>query len=158
MNKMTFNPGRVSGTITLPSSKSQAHRALICAALAGDSRVERVDISNDISATVDALKSLGAELEFIPERRLCTVGAPVKRNIDAGEINCRESASALRFLIPIAAALGDRAIFTERGGCRAHYDAVRAAARVARGQACLFAGRQIPAARGFGFAKFGRRL
>ena len=115
MNKMTFHPGRVSGTITLPSSKSQAHRALICAALAGDSRVERVDISNDISATVDALKSLGAELEFIPERRLCTVGAPVKRNIDAGEINCRESASALRFLIPIAAALGDHAIFTGEG-------------------------------------------
>ena len=69
MNKMTFHPGRVSGTITLPSSKSQAHRALICAALAGHSRVERVDISNDISATVDALKSLGAELEFLPETR-----------------------------------------------------------------------------------------
>ena len=115
MNKMTFHPGRVSGTITLPSSKSQAHRALICAALAGHSRVERVDISNDISATVDALKSLGAELEFLPERRLCTVGAPVKRNIDAGEINCRESASALRFLIPIAAALGDHAIFDGEG-------------------------------------------
>ena len=113
--KMTFHPGRVSGTITLPSSKSQAHRALICAALAGHSRVERVDISNDISATVDALKSLGAELEFLPERRLCIVGAPVKRNIDAGEINCRESASALRFLIPIAAALGDRAIFDGEG-------------------------------------------
>lgn len=115
MNKMTFHPGRVSGTITLPSSKSQAHRALICAAFAGHSRVERVDISNDISATVDALKSLGAELEFLPERRLCTVGAPVKRNIDAGEINCRESASALRFLIPIAAALGDHAIFDGEG-------------------------------------------
>ena len=115
MNKMTFHPGRVSGTITLPSSKSQAHRALICAALAGHSRVERVDISNDISATVDALKSLGAELEFIPELRLCTVGAPVKRNIDAGTVNCRESASALRFLIPIAAALGDRATFTGEG-------------------------------------------
>ena len=115
MNKMTFHPGRVSGTITLPSSKSQAHRALICAALAGHSRVERVDISNDISATVDALKSLGAELEFLPERRLCTVGAPVKRGIDAHWINCRESASALRFLIPIAAALGDRAIFTGEG-------------------------------------------
>ena len=115
MNKMTFHPGRVSGTITLPSSKSQAHRALICAALAGDSRVERVDISNDISATVDALKSLGAELEFLPERRLCTVGAPVKRGIDAHRINCRESASALRFLIPIAAALGDHAVFDGEG-------------------------------------------
>ena len=115
MKRMTFHPGRVSGEITLPSSKSQAHRALICAALAGDSRVERVDISNDISATVDALKSLGAELEFIPELRLCTVGAPVKRNIDASTVNCRESASALRFLIPIAAALGDRATFTGEG-------------------------------------------
>ena len=115
MKSVTFSPGRVSGEIILPSSKSQAHRALICAALAGDSKVEGVDISNDISATVDALKSLGAQLEFLPERRLCIVTSPVKRYIDVGTVNCRESASALRFLIPIAAALGNRAIFTGEG-------------------------------------------
>ena len=59
---VTITPGPLSGTVTPPPSKSQAHRALIAAALAqGDSAVSNVALSQDIEATVRCLEELGAE-------------------------------------------------------------------------------------------------
>lgn len=116
-----FAPGAISGEVRVPSSKSQAHRALICAALAGGSTVRGLSRSEDITATTEALRALGAKLEV--ERGegyaddIIRSGAPIVRDFGkyAGEINCGESASTLRFMIPIAAALGRGAVFTGRG-------------------------------------------
>jgi len=87
-----------SGTVRVPPSKSLAHRALICAALAeGESRISGLELSQDILATRAALAQL---------------------MVDDGQsavVDCRESGSTLRFMIPIAAALGLEAKFTGSG-------------------------------------------
>lgn len=58
---VTITPTRLRGTLTVPPSKSQAHRLLIAAALAdGDSQLTNVAMSQDIAATIGALRSLGA--------------------------------------------------------------------------------------------------
>ena len=55
-------PGTARGTVAAPPSKSMAHRLLICAGLAeGESLITHVDPSEDILATLDCLRALGAE-------------------------------------------------------------------------------------------------
>ena len=61
---LTIIPGKLSGDVRVPSSKSVSHRALICAALAdGVSYVRDITMSQDIYATIDTLTELGAEFE-----------------------------------------------------------------------------------------------
>ncbi len=61
--RATVYPGEVRGTVPVPSSKSMAHRAVICAALAdGVSELYNVSLSNDIRATIDGMRALGAEI------------------------------------------------------------------------------------------------
>ena len=63
MTTLRIEPGSLSGTLRVPSSKSMGHRALICAALAqGKSQAEEVSLSKDILATCDCLRQLGAEI------------------------------------------------------------------------------------------------
>lgn len=114
MKNMKFSPIKIDGTVRIPSSKSQSHRALISAALAGNSTVRDVDVSNDITATARALSALGAKITHDAETRTFYVGEPCVRG-SAATINCGESASTLRFLIPIAAALGARVTFVGEG-------------------------------------------
>ncbi len=115
MKNMTFSPSEINGTVRVPSSKSQSHRALICAALAGDSAVHGVDLSNDITATANALSALGAKIEYNDSEHTFYVGAPCTHNITAGTVNSGESASTLRFFIPLAAALGADVTFIGEG-------------------------------------------
>lgn len=95
------------------SSKSFAHRALICAALADaptDIVVNR--LSEDINATVNCLRSMGAEISVTHEA--ITV-IPIKRINKKCALDCGESGSTLRFLLPVAASLGLEATFIMRG-------------------------------------------
>jgi len=96
MNNIKITPGFRSGVIAVPPSKSLTHRALICAALCenNENNIINMDLSQDICATTEALKIL--------------------KN-SGSIINCRESGSTLRFLMPVAAALGVNAIFTGEG-------------------------------------------
>lgn len=108
-----ITPGPLRGTIYPPPSKSIAHRALICAALAsGTSVISPVDTSKDMDATINALQAMGAKI--IREGKTITVtginAAPKQAQID-----CIESGSTLRFLIPVAAALGISCYFTGSG-------------------------------------------
>ena len=114
MKNMIFTPSKIDGSVRIPSSKSQSHRALICAALAGNSSVSGVDISNDITATANALRALGAALTYNEAERTFYIDKPCARALHA-EINSGESASTLRFFIPIAAALGAEVTFTGEG-------------------------------------------
>lgn len=107
-----ITPKTLSGEIRIPPSKSISHRALICAALSkGESQITDILGCEDIDATCDALIALGAEIKT--ENGITYVKG-IENPPEKAEINCRESGSTLRFLIPVAAALGVEATFT---GC-----------------------------------------
>lgn len=114
MNTVIISPQKLSGTIKAPPSKSDSHRAIICAALSnGISKIKPIYLSDDIKATINAILSLGAIIE-LRENEIIVNGQNTfsKQNIT---INCLESASTLRFLIPIAAAGGINTIFSGTG-------------------------------------------
>ena len=83
MKKVIFEPFSIKGTLRLPSSKSQAHRALICGALAGNSVLRGIDLSDDITATANALRALGAELSYDSAERTFRSGRPLSAPSDA---------------------------------------------------------------------------
>ena len=106
---LKVTPKLLSGNIAVPPSKSISHRALIAAALAdGESRISNVLDCEDTRATEDALKSLGAE---ISKYKNDIIVRGIKAPAEKADINCRESGSTLRFMIPIAAALGTKTSF-----------------------------------------------
>lgn len=103
-------PKKLSGTITAPPSKSVAHRALICAALAdGKSTLKISGFSDDIKATVRCVEQLGARVEISGEN--VTV-IPSEKIPEKAVFDCGESGSTLRFILPVAAALGIESVFT----------------------------------------------
>nr|WIF88688.1 hypothetical protein QOL21_01240 [Acholeplasma laidlawii] len=89
-------PTNLSGEVKIVSSKSLSHRYVLAAALAhGQSKIDNILDSDDLIATQSALKSLGASIN----QGLIT-GGKVRREHDT--IDCFESGSTLRFLIPVA--------------------------------------------------------
>ena len=117
---VTITPTKLKGTITPPPSKSQAHRLLIAAALAdGESVIHNVALSKDITATVDCLEELGATFQWEGSTVTVTgMGAgpmsPMRR-MALPHLDCGESGSTLRFLIPIALAVRGGGVFTGSG-------------------------------------------
>ncbi len=108
-----ITPSKLKGTINIPSSKSMTHRMIICAALAeGKSEISNISFSKDIYATIDAMKVLGAEVS-INENTVIVNGITKKSAI--ADIDCCESGSTLRFLIPISCALGTTATYYGQG-------------------------------------------
>lgn len=104
-----ITPAFFKGEITVPPSKSISHRALICAALAeGKSVLHNVLDCEDTKATIDALNALGAKIITDSGDIIVTGISEAAENAD---INCRESGSTLRFMIPTASALGTRTTF-----------------------------------------------
>ena len=99
-----ITPSAVSGSIEGIASKSFAHRALICACLAEEKSEIRINTTSaDIEATVDCLRSLGAGIE--KNGVTCTV-TPIGALPEKAVIDCNESGSTLRFLLPVICALG----------------------------------------------------
>lgn len=100
-----FNPSILGGTIDAPPSKSMAHRYLIGAALSnGISKISGVDYSEDILASIDCLKALGAEVA-IDGDTVCINPKKFMKSLDEPVLACRESGSTLRFFIPLALCL-----------------------------------------------------
>ena len=101
-----IKPGKAEGKVSAPPSKSLAHRSIICAALAeGKSLITNVDYSQDILATLDCVKALGAQVECNEDKVSITgIGNENMRGQTPNELflNCRESGSTLRFFIPLA--------------------------------------------------------
>ena len=110
---ITIQPGKLSGKIAAIPSKSQAHRLLICAALA-DAPTELAcpDTNRDIEATADCLNALGA---IINRTETGYFVEPIDHVPNFAILNCCESGSTLRFMLPIAGALGVDAIFRMEG-------------------------------------------
>ena len=97
-------PGPLSGNIAAIPSKSAAHRALICAALAdGETKIYCPALSKDIEATADCLRALGAGIDY---REGSFFVSPIGTVRQGAMLNCGESGSTLRFLLPVVCALG----------------------------------------------------
>ena len=106
---LLLSPACLSGRVKVPPSKSVAHRALLCAALAGggSSMVRNIAPSDDILATLGGAAALGARMEW--QGDAVVVHAAESRgaaDIEPALIDCKESGSTLRFLLPVALALG----------------------------------------------------
>ena len=110
---LTITPRPLRGDITVIPSKSQAHRLLICAAFANnESTLICPEINRDIEATVDCLNALGADIIRTTEGFSID---PVSKIPEAATLNCCESGSTLRFMLPIVGALGVDATFQMAG-------------------------------------------
>lgn len=106
-------PGAVGGGIAAVPSKAFAHRILICAAFSDrPTAVKGLYPSDDVNATKSCLAALGVGFEERLED--CLVVPPDKLSADA-VLDCSESGSTLRFLLPVTAALGVKAAFTGKG-------------------------------------------
>ena len=110
---LTIIPGKLSGTITAIPSKSQAHRLLICAAFSdGPTELICPATNRDIEATCDCLNALGANITRTDTGYFVKpMGTPPETAV----LNCCESGSTLRFMLPIVGALGVDAIFQMAG-------------------------------------------
>ncbi len=97
----TIAPSKIAGSIKIIPSKSVSHRALICAALAaGESTLHNIAFSEDITATANALRDMGM-CEYELDGDLCRVRGGLREE-SKEVIDCGESGSTLRFLIPLA--------------------------------------------------------
>lgn len=110
---ITISPRFLRGELNIIPSKSQAHRYLICAAFS-DQATELIcpEINEDIEATADCLQALGAQIHRTAEGFRIR---PVSAIPDHALLYCRESGSTLRFLLPVAGALGVEATFVMDG-------------------------------------------
>lgn len=105
--------GTLSGNVQVPPSKSVAHRMLICAALADEPcTIICRSINRDMEATAACLNALGADISY-SNGKFNVI--PIKQVRKGATLDCGESGSTLRFLLPVAAALGADATFIGQG-------------------------------------------
>ena len=103
---ITIQPHKLKGTVNIIPSKSQAHRYLICAAFADKpTTIFCPETNQDIIATASCLESIGARITRIDSGFVVN---PIQLVPEECEIDCGESGSTLRFLLPVFGALGIR--------------------------------------------------
>jgi len=99
--KVRIIPNKLKGDVVIPPSKSLAHRAIIAGSLAeGKSVITNLNFSNDIAVTTQAMKDLGVDIEVFEDYEVITGSKNLKRVNST--INCGESGSTIRFMIPIS--------------------------------------------------------
>ena len=119
MKNIKIEPSNLRGDISAPPSKSVSHRALICAGLAdGESVINNIIFSEDMKATINGLSSLGSK--FNMHKNSVSVVGNNKFLDQTATIDCNESGSTIRFLIPLASLLSSKSIIvgSERLGER----------------------------------------
>ncbi len=110
---MRIIPSKLEGTVNIPSSKSITHRMLICAGLAdGVSIISGISFSKDIYATISAMQNIGAEYK-INGNEVTVKG--VSSISKSAVVDCCESGSTLRFMIPVTSVLGIDAEYRGQG-------------------------------------------
>ncbi|OJF97119.1 3-phosphoshikimate 1-carboxyvinyltransferase [Alkalibacterium sp. 20] len=115
MTDLGIEPVKLTGPVTVPPSKSLAHRAIICASLAkGRSEIKNIQYSDDITATIEGMQTLGAVIQKY-EGSLSIEGIKDYAFTQGRTINCNESGSTLRFLIPLATLFEGETHFTGQG-------------------------------------------
>ncbi len=110
--KIRIEKGQAKGRVKAPPSKSMAHRMLICAAMCeGVSTVRGISGCEDVSATIDCLRTLGIKIERDGDD-VRVYGKSFADSQPSGTLECRESGSTLRFFIPIALLSGKTVMFS----------------------------------------------
>lgn len=110
--KAVIRPSKAQGKVTIPPSKSMAHRAIICASLAkGKSVISNIDYSVDITTTIECMRKLGAEITCSGST-VTVEGIKDFSSLKDSHIHCSESGSTLRFLIPVFSLTGQKITFT----------------------------------------------
>ncbi len=110
---LVITPNKLHGKLQAIASKSHAHRLLICAAFAdSETTIICKETNRDIDATVDCLRALGAVITKDGDAFQIT---PVAKIPTHAELNCCESGSTLRFMLPIIGALGVNATIHMEG-------------------------------------------
>ncbi len=111
--QVKIKPIKPKGEVSAIASKSDAHRAIICSALADDkTKIHISHISKDIEATLNCIKKMGAD--FVKKDSAYEI-LPIKKVTQKPVLDCGESGSTLRFLLPVLAALGCGATFVGAG-------------------------------------------
>ena len=114
MSAIKIIPAALKGKISVPSSKSLGHRAIIAAGLSTDNCIiENVVFSEDILATCNAMRDIGVSVSE-SEDKLTIKGNKFTSAIN-NKIDCKESGSTLRFLIPIVLLTGKEFTFIGQG-------------------------------------------
>ena len=107
---------KLVGELSPPPSKSVLHRYIIASSLAkGISKIENISFSEDIIATIEAMKKLGANIEQKDNYLLIDGSDTFKKLNENIEINCNESGSTLRFLFPLSIVKENKVLFKGRG-------------------------------------------
>lgn len=115
MKSVSITPEKLNGAVNVPPSKSISHRAIICASLAkGVSELYNVGSSDDIDATISAMRDMGAKITKYDDK-LVIDGTNTFRIEEPVRIDCRESGSTLRFLVPLALHCDEDVTFTGTG-------------------------------------------
>ena len=115
--KIKIRPGKLNGTIEIPPSKSYSHRAVIAAALAENGKKSKIDnlkFSVDITTTTDIMENWGAEIERF-ESALEIIGNGGKVVPSDKYVQCNESGSTIRFLIPVGITSKNELVFDGKG-------------------------------------------
>ena len=117
MADIKIHPSKLKGEVKVPPSKSMAHRAIICAALSdGYSTISNIDYSDDIKATIDGMVALGAKVEKGEDCvTVCGVYNKENKSENKRVIDCNESGSTLRFLVPISLLFEGKSNFIGKG-------------------------------------------
>lgn len=114
MTQIKIKPNKLSGSVQVPPSKSMAHRAIICASLAsGQSIISGVEYSQDIKATISAMKALGTII--IEHDDYLEIDGTTTFFRNKCDIDCEESGSTLRFMVPISIVCEANVHFTGAG-------------------------------------------
>lgn len=110
---LIIHPGKLSGSLSVIPSKSQAHRLLICAAFAdGITELYCPEVNRDMYATAACLNALGADIQRTSYGYRIS---PVREVSASAVLPCRDSGSTLRFMLPVVGALGVDALFQLEG-------------------------------------------
>ena len=112
--KITISPTKLHGTVTPPSSKSLAHRLIILASLAsGESTITNFEPNEDLLATVRAMRALGAQIEIDGNAlHIHGIDPHSAWTKELPRIDCGESGTTLRFMIPLALVVAGGGVFT----------------------------------------------
>lgn len=111
---LTIFPKKLHGTIAAIPSKSQAHRLFVCAALADQqTSIEIPILCDDLLATTGCLSGFGAKIQHHYGKSETVI--PISASPDFTVVNCGESGATLRFMLPLAGALGIETLFLLEG-------------------------------------------
>ena len=109
--KCKIEKSKISGQIVCPSNKSYSHRAIFLASLAGNnSKVENALNSADITATIEACKKFGAEIEI--QNSAIIIKKPINLGINVPEINTENSGTTIRIASGVASLFSNEIILT----------------------------------------------